>query len=642
MRRSVLIVICDFLILSALSLSTGVGQPGTSGGGSQSPTIASSASATKIATTYASFVSNEEIELFIERTKAKQLADDFRALEIALKEKEQRVKALAQTKKSLEKNAESLTKNLSEREKKIKELADVASNLDQERTKLKNTVKAKDQTIQNLDMKTKTLLEEKTKLTATVKNKEATIVDLDKKAKALLVEKTQLTATIQQKEQKIKALDGKTQALLKEKSELHMIVQDKEKKLGDLNKKALELASQRGNLESLIKNKETQILKLQQQTQTLSNAQSNLSQTVEQKAAQLAQLDKLTKELAEEKKKLSRTLKEKDNKLWELNKNIDLLAHEQKKLKTTIKDKEERIDFLKKSSSILVEGYAALKDVIKDKDQNLEDLRKRNDEIKDSLKFVKTELTEVIDHKKEEIETLRKQLKGSGYIWEKYRHSAMELFVHIRERSPFADNYLNEKLFLPEILVNGKRFLIGEFDSIGLGWSKIPDGQVLELSYKIVKKDKDAKPHELTKPIVVYTPEPKICLIPVPKEIKGSPLNPIGFKKLSERGLEGIYLFKKDGRSREVKCSFLTDGKDYLYIHDPMLENVEMKSEQGDFLFTKEGDFVGVLVADTKAFIFPTTIFKGEIELIPILKKHDERFYRQFASRVKAVKQTIQ
>ena len=89
----------------------------------------------------------------------------------------------------------------------------------------------------------------------------------------------------------------------------------------------------------------------------------------------------------------------------------------------------------------------------------------------------------------------------------------------------------------------------------------------------------------------------------------------------------------------------LSVGDKYLYIRNSTRRtDSELKAELGDLIVTKEGDFVGLIVAvedfdlgrkqEAKCFIMPDNFKVSEAYEIPITKSKDQPLYLDFMKTV--------
>jgi hypothetical protein len=159
-------------------------------------------------------------------------------------------------------------------------------------------------------------------------------------------------------------------------------------------------------------------------------------------------------------------------------------------------------------------------------------------------------------------------------------------------------------------------------------------------------------------PIVSLDEDRRVCMIPIPKgTIERKALIPINFPQLIERGLKDLYLLKKGSFGKGSvnlgdRCSIHLEKKDsYLYISNPFKKGDETSAELGDFLMTKDGKFVGLVVEiirnsakrseKAKCFVFPAQINLGRVEKIPVLKKKGQEYYYGFSAAVDVINKQL-
>ena len=122
-------------------------------------------------------------------------------------------------------------------------------------------------------------------------------------------------------------------------------------------------------------------------------------------------------------------------------------------------------------------------------------------------------------------------------------------------------------------------------------------------------------------PLLLLPGEPRIAAIEF--TVRGrKPLAALTIDALKQRGLEDLFLFKarsfgKESASLNGRCSLdLSKGGSQLYIRNSGRSPAgELKAEPGDFIITKQGDFVGIVTAiedfdmgrrqEAKCFVFP-------------------------------------
>ena len=205
---------------------------------------------------------------------------------------------------------------------------------------------------------------------------------------------------------------------------------------------------------------------------------------------------------------------------------------------------------------------------------------------------------------------------------QKYSQATVKLDFSIKEKRFLGDYSSSESYYLPEIA-------IGEPLETDAGKLKKVDGPIYSLNV-----------------------DNRVCLLEIPSMRKA--LKPLSFTQLKSRGLQNLYLFKPNDFGKrtcnlEGRASLnLSAGDKYLYIRNSTRRtDSELKAELGDFIITKEGDFVGLIVAvedfdlgrkqDAKCFIMPDNFKVSEAYEIPITRQKDQPLYSDFMKAVDTV-----
>ena len=159
--------------------------------------------------------------------------------------------------------------------------------------------------------------------------------------------------------------------------------------------------------------------------------------------------------------------------------------------------------------------------------------------------------------------------------------------------------------YLPLVDLGGKSFLVGHLDQFiaeggslsyhGIKWAKlrvaVPGGERLK------------PPERVPGPVLLAGREPRLAALPM-RSAGREPLLVLTMGELRERGLENLYLFKAvrtkatdDIEYAELKerCSIATT-ENQLYIRNSGSRS-ELRAEPGDFVLTRNGEFVGTVVA---------------------------------------------
>ena len=198
-----------------------------------------------------------------------------------------------------------------------------------------------------------------------------------------------------------------------------------------------------------------------------------------------------------------------------------------------------------------------------------------------------------------EADELKRQL--SNDVLNSYNASALELSFHLVNDRLFNHITIDKSFFLPAVKIGGRNWIVSAFrDTTGLN---IYSGytRVTELKYKVRRPQIKDSWANITGPALCLAEDARVCMFPVPGN-DSVPMEILTYEKLRERGIDNLTLFKSGIFSKASaditgRCSLSLDADDnHLYIRNPNRTSTELKAEVGDFVISKEGAFVGIVV----------------------------------------------
>ena len=581
MNRSILIVTCDFLVLAAMSLSIGMTEVGDPSGAAKI-----SSPATRLVEMIDEELARHEA-VKEQKDELEKRLEEFRAL--ALKDEQQlssKDEEIAQAQARLAETLAALTKSKddlsSEKAKSEQELAKSAAEL----AKIKK--------------------------------------ELDDREAAL----KRSAAVIEQKESELKI---SAQELV----ERDKVIRESENLLE---------RSER-SLARITQEKEATSEKLQQSEKSLSRASGQLEMTklelealreqarIDRERADeaLAKFHAAEVELVETKSKLTSTQ-------TQLNGMVRVLADVNSDLVKTKSD----LDRTEQSLAVSKETIAQTEKLMGEKDRQIAQTEKLMGEKDKQIADKQRDLAET----RKEADELKKMLNND--VLTSYNASALELSFHLINDRLFNNIVIDKSFFLPVVTVGGKNWLVSAFrDTTGLnlhsGYTK-----VTELQYKARRPQSKDKWTAVNGPAICLSEDARVCLFPVDAG-KAEPLRAITFDALRERGVDSLTLFKsatfsKDSADITGRCSMsMKQGDNYLYIRNPNRSSSELKAEVGDFVLSKEGFFVGVVVKVSSADLGQTStaqcfVFTGEPDMkkayqLRLTKEPSQTLYYDFVEK---------
>jgi hypothetical protein len=375
--------------------------------------------------------------------------------------------------------------------------------------------------------------------------------------------------------------------------------------------------------------------KLQGASQELDTFKGKVAESQMDLSFTRGKLNVTEKELAESRSKLERNIK------TVMLTNLELAETKKKMddLKNVIKSAVSDLSVTRSELESTKKEYAETREKYENKQRELLESRGFQQATQTALEETKIRL-------KEAEERLRSD------ALQKYSLATVKLDFTIKEKRFLGDYSSSESYYLPEIAIGEKNYLAVNFKVIaGLFKDITGHAKVYDLNYAIGEPlETDAgKFKKVIGPIYSLNVDNRFCLLEIPSMRKA--LKPLSFTQLKSRGLQNLYLFKPNDFGKrtcnlEGRASLnLSTGDKYLYIRNSTRRtDSELKAELGDFIITKEGDFVGLIVAvedfdmgrkqEAKCFIMPDDFKVSEAYEIPITKQKDQPLYSDFMKAV--------
>ena len=564
MNRSILIVMCDFIVLSVMSLSTGVAPANMHYG---SGTV----------------VTDRTAIMIIEELKRKKAT-----LELAEKE-------LLAARQS---------------DAKLKEVQQEMARIQAQLEKLKKPGQA------DTKAAVKTQIDSSLAELANLKSKFSD-ADLDMLRKRIAMNHEQLN-------EKTAKLLASTEELLNVKNRL-------------------------AAAENLLKDTRTDLDKTKN---SLNQAQEKLQGTAKELDVYKGKVTESQIDLSFTRGKLNVTEKELAESRSKIERNVKAAMLTNLELAETKKKMDDLKNVIKNAVSDLSATRSELESTKREYNETREKYESKQRELLESRGFQQATQT-ALEETKIRLKEAEERLRSDAL--QKYSQATVKLDFTIREKRFMGDYSSSELYYLPEIVIGGKNYLAVNFKVItGLFKDITGHAKVYDLNYAIGEPlETDAgKLKKVDGPIYSLNVDNRVCLLEIPPTKKA--LKPLSFTQLKSRGLQNLFLFKPNDFGKrtcnlEGRASLnLSVGDKYLYIRNSTRRtDSELKAELGDLIVTKEGDFVGLIVAvedfdlgrkqEAKCFIMPDNFKVSEAYEIPITKPQDQTFFLGFMKAVEFI-----
>lgn len=601
MNHSILVVICDFLVLSVLSLSLGVAPVNSSftGRGTRIDDYTANilldelkAKSVQLSKSRESLLTSQ-LKLGYAETRAKrvkklnselaQVNSRVNYLEAKLKNRGGEVGKL-----SKEKLLARLEKESIRRMKVMTEMSEAKAALEFEQSKNKELSDNMSALRQNAMQREDELAEKKT----------------------ILDERTQRLRKVSDKLQKTESVLGSVKGNLKE------------------TKSAL--SSTKGALKSSTQALSATKIRLKDIAVELQGTQGQAKATLMDLNYVRGRLNATEKELAESRSRLTKTQKNTAVSELELKEANKKIASLQSILKNAIGDlskTQKKLNISKKKAHTVAEKLMSIS--TKEKATQI------------ALRSIKESLGDAVQG-----------LQSDAL--EKYSLAAVLLEMNVEEKR-FLVNYKKDGTFyLPEVMVGNKRYLISSLDLLsGMRRAITKSSRINRLNYSASMPKSGEDKRKIKKPLLSLNADNRVCMLEIPA-IRKNYLELLTYGNLRKRGLQSLILFKyknfgEDSSNLNGRCSLgLKKGDNYLYIRNSVRKTApELKAEIGDFVMTKQGMFVGVVVEvenfnaerqqRVKCFVFSDDFNIKDVYKIPLVKAPGSKYFSPFAAAVEKI-----
>lgn len=622
MNRSILIVICDFLVLSAMSLSMGLAKPSPAGAG----TTESFRPVTHeyLLEQLAKAVQNQQNALG-ENVRLSEAMEETNQLLAALKkEMDEKAAQLARLESQLaaaEDDSARRDAELFAQRKRASELADSLARAEAMLGEMKKTMDEQSRALQNTQL---TLAERNAALQFAQKALEEKTTELKQSAAELSSKNAELARVLR-------------------------IVEEKEAALAVTRKRIAEKEAALFQAELLAAERKTELERTRSEslvlTERLADSNRDLAKERESRLFMEGQLTRANEEIDELKRQAG-------------TREVRLQQAE-----AALQANRRLVDDLKAKMAEELLKQAQLRGELSDTSSKLRVQESRTQQAEQVAQETKARLAakeEVLRRTESDLARTSAMLRSDALT--SYAASARALRMTLKNDRLFRDFTVDEKFYLPEIRWNGKVFLIGAVENVtGLLSRQTGYTRVAELSYTVSPAGRKAAavpPVPITEPLIAMGEDPRVCLLEMDDRMTAdtAPLDVMTADALRKRGLQNLTLFKSsrygEGSAQlDGRCSMRPDADDFLLIRNSLRSSSEVPAAVGDFVISREGQFVGVVVrVDVNASegrseawcrILPQQTDFSKAVRIPVVRANGEEWFGSFVSGLTALHKKI-
>ena len=638
MNRSILIVICDFLVLSAMSLSMGI-----------SKTTAQGTGVTESVRPVTHVFLIEQLEKAVKMQKAAVGESDKLSKDLSNAER-----VLAELRATLEKRDQRM-------ERLEMTLANMTNSMSRQQTEL-------------LDARKKA--EELSSSLALAKG------NLSGSQRELLDKEVALAAARKTIDEQDKSLRTAKMTLVQQSALLRISKEELAKKTAELEKSEKTLTDKSKELTRMILQVERNEAMIRENQKRIAEKEAALFRAEVLAAERKTDLQKVQKEYVAVATELDNTHKKlklasEDNAYTEgllakANEELDKMKRDAGTRQILLNEKTEQLAAMKVKMAEEMTQKAMLKTTLAERDAQvkqqqtqLQDKERVITIQEERMKTVNTRLQakdEVIRQTQKTLSKTEKDLERASSMLRSdalsaYAKSTAEVRFILKNDRLFNTFELDETYYLPRISLGGKVFLPGAFEKLtGLTEQRNGYSTVSALSYTAKKPGAANNTAEkLEGPIYVLNEDPRACLIELPGE-KQAAMPALTASALRKRGLQNLTLFKANRYGEESalldgRCSMRPNQDQYLMIRNSLRSSSEVPAAVGDFVVAREGGLAGIIVrvenhpaegrADAYCFIFPSSIDLEKASPLTLKRDGGRYPYRSFVQQLEKIHKRI-
>lgn len=235
-----------------------------------------------------------------------------------------------------------------------------------------------------------------------------------------------------------------------------------------------------------------------------------------------------------------------------------------------------------------------------------------------------------------------------------YASAVVGFTCKVTEEKIFGKHTGLDTFYLPVVDFGGRKLIIGTVNKFAgdantaLSFKNVTD--VLFTVHTVAARG-DTRKQRVATPMLILAPENRTAAFDYPgKERKALPL--LTEAALTKRGLDGLYLFKCRSFGRE---SALLDGRCSMPVNSFMFirngRNTNLNAEPGDFIISREGEFVGIAIAtDTidsgkvrgvRIQLFNDPAVWQNALILPVTRKTGSEYFDRFSAKMAEIRRNI-
>ncbi len=148
--------------------------------------------------------------------------------------------------------------------------------------------------------------------------------------------------------------------------------------------------------------------------------------------------------------------------------------------------------------------------------------------------------------------------------------------------------------------------------------------------------------HLVRQSLLFTKAEPRVCLVQVDGTDAAEALEIAGMTAIKQERIQHALLFKRDAPDRRVKVEITPSVSSALLVVRNAEPSAKTKLESGDYILTEDGRFVGVMVSESECYALPKAFpAKSDRLDVPLTKPPQEKYYSSFVKALADVRKLV-
>ena len=252
---------------------------------------------------------------------------------------------------------------------------------------------------------------------------------------------------------------------------------------------------------------------------------------------------------------------------------------------------------------------------------------------------------------------IRESTRKRSDVIASYADSVVNFNSRVSEEKLLGIHTGTGSFFFPVVKFNGKNLIVSTINKFaGDTETALAFAKVKELEFTVQSPGQQSLKTRIVSPILLNRAEPLAAAFEY-RGVDRKPLPLLTISALKTRGTDGLYLFKctslgKESTLLDGRCSLsLVPGENFMFIRNAGRANNELAAEPGDFIISREGEFVGLVIGyednnrqrvkTSKVLLFADEKAWTDAQIISVVRKSQSAYYEDFARKMQEIRKTV-